>query len=270
MKLISLTENTSERPDIQTVHGLSLYLETRTHRILFDFGPNKTFLNNARTLGVDLSAVDAAFLSHGHYDHGGGIPYFLEQNDHAPIYIHRRAFEPHLAHGGVDIGIDPALRDHPQVRLIDRSCQIDSTLSILTGITGRKFFAASNAELLMQHSGSITADDFAHEQCLLVQEDDICLLLAGCAHNGIVNILEHAERETGRRMTHVISGFHLCQPTHGIDEAPETVRAISAELAARPTRYYTCHCTGLPSYRILHQESGGRVKYLPGGASIML
>ena len=77
MKLISLLENTSHAPEIQSRHGLSLYLETAAHRIVFDFGPDDTFLHNAAELGVDIAAADLAFLSHGHYDHGGGLPAFL-------------------------------------------------------------------------------------------------------------------------------------------------------------------------------------------------
>lgn len=90
-------------------HGLSLYLEGKGHRILFDTGQSENFAVNAKRLGVDLAAVDLAILSHGHYDHGGGLKRFLELNQKAPVYLSVYAFEPHF-NGVKDIGIDPKLR----------------------------------------------------------------------------------------------------------------------------------------------------------------
>ncbi|MDO5547360.1 MAG: MBL fold metallo-hydrolase [Eubacteriales bacterium] len=270
MKLISLLENTTARPDIQTRHGLSLYLETKQHKILFDFGPDDSFARNAELLGVDLSAVDLAVLSHGHDDHGGGLRTFLEINHTAPVYIRSSAFAPHWSERGF-IGLEPELNGHPQVYLTGTHTEIDSNLQLLSGITGRKFFASSNKELYMSNpSGTRIPDDFSHEQSLIVQEEGRCVLIAGCAHCGIVNILEQAEAVTGRAMTHVISGFHLCQPSKHTNEPAGTVRAIAAELALRPSRYFTCHCTGIPSYEILHRETGGQVQYLSGGSIVTL
>ena len=72
MIITSLLENTTSRSGIAAEHGLSLYIETATHRILFDMGQTDLFARNAEALGVDLTHVDLAVLSHGHYDHGGG------------------------------------------------------------------------------------------------------------------------------------------------------------------------------------------------------
>lgn len=268
MKLTALLENTTERPEILTRHGLSLYLETAQHKILFDFGPDDSFARNAEQLDIDLSAVDLAVLSHGHDDHGGGLRAFLESNHTAPVYIRETAFRPHWSERG-RIGLDPALEHHPQVVLTAPSCAIDNGLQLISGVTGRKFFASSNAKLLMSApDGSRLPDDFSHEQSLIVREGNICLLIAGCAHCGIVNVLERAEAAVGQPMTHVVSGFHLCQPAKNIHEPEETVCAIARELTARPSRYYTCHCTGLPSYRILNRETAGQVSYLSGGSSL--
>ena len=87
MKITALLENTSEREDMLTEHGLSLYIETQNHTILFDMGQSGLFAKNAAVLGIDLGAVDIAVLSHGHYDHGGGLAVFLEINKTAPVWI---------------------------------------------------------------------------------------------------------------------------------------------------------------------------------------
>ena len=83
MKLYTLLENTSYDADLHTEHGLSLYLEACGHKILFDAGQTDAFAYNAKLLGVDLSAADIAILSHGHYDHGGGLKRFLDINTKA-------------------------------------------------------------------------------------------------------------------------------------------------------------------------------------------
>ena len=86
MKITALVENTSV-PGLPVEHGLSLYIETTRHTILFDSGQGTLFAENAERLGKDLAKVDLMVLSHGHYDHGGGLKTFLELNDHAPLRL---------------------------------------------------------------------------------------------------------------------------------------------------------------------------------------
>ena len=97
MKIITLLENTSSRPGLAAARGLSLYLEAAGRRVLFDMGPDASFLENARALGVDLSAVDTAVLSHGHSDHGGGLAAFCAINARAGIYLRREALGAYYA-----------------------------------------------------------------------------------------------------------------------------------------------------------------------------
>ena len=78
MKIIALLENTTKHANIGCEHGLSLYIDTGSHKILFDMGQSDLFYENAKKLGVDLSLVDIAIISHGHNDHGGGLKTFLE------------------------------------------------------------------------------------------------------------------------------------------------------------------------------------------------
>ena len=92
MKITALTENTPFNDNISAEHGLSLYIETEKHNILFDMGQTSLFAENAKKLGIDLTKVDIAVLSHGHYDHGGGLTEFLKINKTAPVYINRYAF----------------------------------------------------------------------------------------------------------------------------------------------------------------------------------
>ena len=101
MKVVTLMENTTCCDELFCEHGLSLYIETEGHRILFDAGQSAAFADNAEKLGVDLREVDFAVLSHGHYDHGGGLGRFLEIHKTAPVYVSRYAFEPIMASMGI-------------------------------------------------------------------------------------------------------------------------------------------------------------------------
>lgn len=119
MKITSLTENTC-KTGLPSEHGLSLYIETEEHTILFDMGQTDLFARNAEQLGADLEKVDIAVLSHGHYDHGGGLKKFLELNHTAPVYLSRYAFEPHYNGTEKYIGLDPSLAENRRLIFTDK------------------------------------------------------------------------------------------------------------------------------------------------------
>ena len=98
-----LTENTCNRPELEAEHGLSLLIEAAGMRILFDTGASPLFASNATQMGLDLATVDMAILSHGHYDHGGGLEHFLNINMHAPVWVSPHAFDVHFNALGKDI-----------------------------------------------------------------------------------------------------------------------------------------------------------------------
>ena len=91
IKITVLVEDTKNE-NLPSAHGLSLYIETPENKILFDMGPNELFWENAEFLGIDLNTVDTAVISHGHYDHGGGLSTFLDKNKNGKIYIRENAF----------------------------------------------------------------------------------------------------------------------------------------------------------------------------------
>lgn len=91
MRIINLVENEPSASGCEAAHGLSFYVETENHKLLFDTSPSEVVLSNAQKLGVDLTAVDTVILSHGHYDHSGGIMAFVEINPRAKIYMQHNA-----------------------------------------------------------------------------------------------------------------------------------------------------------------------------------
>ena len=246
MKLITLVENTS-RCDLKPKHGLSLYLETEKHKLLFDVGPDATVFENAKKRGVDLAAVDTVVISHGHYDHGGALSAFLEINRTAQVYIQRGAFVPHFSKAGLlklPIGLDPALAQHPQVRLLDGDSVIDEELSVFTVSDTSRCHSPMN-DVLLDDKGK---DAFSHEQNLVIR-GSATVLLTGCGHCGVVNIMEKA---APLQPQYCIGGFHLFNPVLRKTAPDALLDEIASSLAAYPeTVFYTCHCTGEKALRYL-------------------
>ena len=139
MRIITLMENTQGEEGCAFEHGLSLYIETEKHKILADTGATGAFAENAEKLGVNLSSVDMVVLSHGHYDHSGGILTFTEKNRHARIYMQQKATGD-FYHGERYIGIDRRIPDLPQVEMIRGDRVLDGEVSLFSNITGRRHF----------------------------------------------------------------------------------------------------------------------------------
>lgn len=264
MKLTVLTENTAISPEFRAVHGLSLYLETKALKILFDVGPGDEFLYNSEKLGLDLSKVDACVISHGHNDHGGGLETFLGCNHTAPVYLSEAAFENCFA-GSKYIGLNKALKGHPQVKLVSPHFSPAEGITILGQIPGDTMLPKANANLLSDKG----PDPFLHEQVMLVKEDDFLLLLGGCAHRGILNIMEYAKTVWGRYPDAVVSGFHLAAGGSGKCMADdEYLEELSRRLLSTGAMFYSCHCTGPEALTKLQTLMPGRLMALSTGMSV--
>lgn len=258
MRITVLMENTASRPDLAAEHGLSLYVETEKHRILFDAGQSEAFAENAQKLGVDLAAVDLAVLSHGHYDHGGGMLRFLQENDHAPLYVHRAAFQPHWHGPDRYIGLPPALKDNSRVIPVADEHIIDDELTLCTCSAMPMAWPPSFGGLQVMRGGQLAPDDFLHEQYLVVKEGDKRVVISGCSHKGAMNVLTWLRPEV------FIGGFHFVK----MDPLGEQLQASIKAMAAFPCRYLTGHCTGQAQYDALKDTLGERIGYLSTGMSI--
>lgn len=273
MLIKTLVENTSLSEDFCSEHGLSLYIETSQYKILFDVGTSGLFLQNAEKLDVDIAEVDYLVISHGHYDHGGGLGLFLQENKKAKVYLQQKAFEKHysLRSKGQPamIGLDSNLKDNDRIVLTSGFYTIDKGISLFSNVKIKAPRPKSNQGLLTEEDGQMIEDDFAHEQNLVVEEAGKTLLVTGCAHNGIMNILEHFQSLYGRMPDDVIGGFHLSSRIYG-NEDPEIIDRLGTYLLSTKAKFYTCHCTGLESYEKLKGLMGETIDYLSVGSQITL
>lgn len=262
MKIHVLMENTAGRPDMLTEHGLSLYVETKRHKLLFDTGQSPAFAENARRLGIDLSQVDLAVISHGHYDHGGGLARFLELNHTAPVYLNCHAFEPH-GHKDRYIGIDRELAKNPRLIPVNDALVIDEELELYSCNERAKPYGLDSAGLSMYQDGKWIPEDFRHEQYLLIWENNRTVLLSGCSHKGILNI------QTWFQPDVLIGGFHFAKLDPEGD-GRQRLEEAAAILQQFPTRYWTGHCTGVPQYQFLKKQLGYQLGYLGTGQVLYL
>lgn len=264
LKITALVENTAG-PQLKARHGLSLYITTDRHKILFDLGPDDTLFKNARTMGLRLGEVDTVIISHGHADHGGALAEFLKINKKAKIYIQKKAFEPHYTKVffiKFPVGINKKLANHPQIVLTDGDYVIDDELSVFVADRTDRLRRPAN-DSLYSKSGK---DDFLHEQNLIIHGEKNAVIM-GCGHSGVANIMEKAKEYRPRIC---VGGFHLYDPVTGKVAPSSLLDDIARELKGyKETRFYTCHCTGKKAYRHL-SDMLENIRYLSCGDSINL
>lgn len=262
MKIISLVENIT-KSELKSKHGLSLYIETKNHNILFDLGPDNTLIENAKKRNIDLLNIDTVIISHGHIDHGGALEEFLKINSKAKVYVQRKAFEPHYSKTffiKIPVGLNENFKSHSQIILLDGDYIIDEELRLFTVDERNKCYSNVN-NVLYDKNGR---DNFLHEQNLLVTENEPVLII-GCGHSGIVNIMEKACIYNPKIC---IGGFHLFNPITKKTVSPKLLDTISEKLQSyNQTHFYTCHCTGTKAFQYLSMKTSN-LSYLFCGDSI--
>lgn len=262
MKITSLVENTT-KSELKAKHGLSFYIETKSHKVLFDLGPDNTLFENAAKKGIDISQVDTVIISHGHIDHGGALNKFLDVNSLAKIYVQKEAFEPHYSKTlffKIPVGIDDKLRSHSQIILLDGNYKIDDELSLFICDKMDKCYSSVNNQLYDKNG----KDTFRHEQNLIISENQEVLIM-GCGHAGVVNIMEVAEKY---HPCVCIGGFHLFNPITKKSVSKELLNSIARELTEyKNTEFYTCHCTGEQAFHHLRKQIEN-IHYMSCGETI--
>lgn len=251
--------------------GLSVLIEFQGHRILLDTGASDKFLQNADSLGTDLSTVEFGVLSHAHYDHADGMAAFFGRNKTAPFYLRKGSRENCYSGTGEArhyIGIQRGLLKEFAGRLV----YVDGDYEAAPGvfllphkIPGLERIGRA-AELFLLEGEELRPDSFAHEQSLVFDTARGLVIFNSCSHGGADNIIrEIQEMYPDKNICAVIGGFHLYKMDDG------QVRAFARRV--RDTgieKIYTGHCTGERAYQILREELGERVQQIYTGMEICI
>lgn len=268
MTITVLVENTTTRDDLVGEHGLSLYIETAKHKILFDAGDSTLFEINAQKLGVDLTKVDTFILSHGHHDHGGGLTRFMDINDHAKVFVQESAFQAHFSkrkEGFKDISVQRPEDPKNRIHYTQDIYHIDDELILFSKVKHHRYYPSSNQNLYMSKGDTLSNDDFSHEHNLIIKEGSKIVLIAGCAHKGMINMIDETMSIMARNVDYAIGGLHMFSRSTGISETKETVEKLGGDLVQYPTRLLTCHCTGESAYEMLKPIMGEKITYIRTG-----
>lgn len=290
MKIINLMEDTQGERDLFAEHGFCVYIEVSTdssaqttvqsamqnltQKLLVDTGASEKTWENAKRLGVDVKDVDFVILSHGHYDHSGGILSFAEQNPDAEIYMHQDAGGDYYHLKGSRekyIGIDKRILELSNIRLLEDGCRINPQVTVYSGVTGRRKWPKSNLKLKKKEGGEYVQDSFSHEQYVVVEENGKRALISGCAHNGILNILDKYMEIYQSAPDVLISGFHMVKGGDYNMEEIKLIQDVAKELSGfTNTRFYTGHCTGAPAFLIMKEIMKDRLIYMHTGDAVYL
>ncbi len=253
MKIISLAENTSVNECLSAEHGLSLYIETEKHKILFDMAQTDAVYKNSQKLGVQLEDVDVAVLSHGHYDHGGGLSKFLEINSKAPVYISRYAFGEYYNGQEKYIGLDISIKESKRLVFTDGQKDLGGGMCLYSHNDKERPNYLGSFGLNKRCDGELCPDDFIHEQYLLIEENGKKVLISGCSHKGVVDIVSWFSPDI------FVGGFHFSKI-----EDTEVLNTALEKLLCGNTVYYTCHCTGAEQFEYMKKKSR-RINYISCG-----
>lgn len=280
MKVTVLIENTApEGCGLAPEHGLSLYIEHRGHRLLLDAGSSGRFADNAQALGVDLSGVEAAVLSHGHYDHADGLRRFFQINGRAKVYMRPGAAGPYFATDQERpryIGIHRELLELSGDRFVpvEGVYALTGGAWLVPGTVRDPAFAGRAGDLACKRGeDDFVPDDFRHEQSLVLEGERGLAVFSSCSHTGIVNIVRGVlEQLPGQKVYAVVGGFHMFgKGDSGMNCTAGYVYQVADALKELGVEeVYTGHCTGEPALALLQERFGPDCRALSTGQVLEL
>jgi len=213
-------------------------------------------------------------ISHGHYDHGGGLGVFFKKNEKALIYINNKAFEKHCSvkydTDRRDIGLEYGLKNNERIVYTDNRTVIDRELELFSKVRDLRLSPLGNKGLFSAEKDCLANDDFTHEQNLVVRQNGMNVLFTGCAHKGIVNILEHMKSLGYDMPKHIIGGFHLQAAPEDRSDNLDMLEQVGAYLKNTEAACCTCHCTGLTAYKRLKEILGSNITYISTGMELTI
>jgi 7,8-dihydropterin-6-yl-methyl-4-(beta-D-ribofuranosyl)aminobenzene 5'-phosphate synthase len=270
IRITTLTENTAGWVHLLAEWGLSMLVETEECRILADTGTSFVAAHNANVMGVDLSRVDRVFFSHGHFDHTGGLldalklmkkdveviahpdiwaeKYYLNRERKACSYNAADKYE----YIGVPYSREEAEKFGACFNLTGEPVWITDNIVTSGEIPMLTDYETIDPDLYVREDGEFKHDPLPDDQSLFIKSDRGLVVVAGCAHRGIVNVLNRARQLTGVESVYaVIGGTHLAPAS------PERLKLTIAELKRLGVQKVAAsHCTGLPAACLLAREFG--------------
>jgi len=266
MKVTVLVEDTGclQNRDLVAEHGLSLHIDWNGRKILFDAGATEAFGYNAEKLGIDIREIDFMVLSHHHYDHGGGLAYFLEKNQQSPVYLgNNELADCYFRLGFLKkryVGLDKALfqRHEGRFEYINEFREIFPNVFIMSNISRSYPIPGGNRYLFIREKDHYRLDEFNHELMMVLVEKNGLLVFSGCSHQGILNMIKTVvEHFKSLPIKALFGGFHLVRNKvfHTLIDGQMEIESIGQQILRYPIqKIYTGHCTAAKAFRVLKKS----------------